>query len=473
MSIRLIARALDRQDVRETAKLVLVGLADHANDAGECWPSIERLRIVASLTHTRHVYAALDKLIAAGLVTRESRPGKRSRFRLCLPATPDASVTPDGGVTPDASVTPPLTEASRVPLTPASLTPDASVTQTVTEPSGEPSVNRHTPAEGGGSVSGASSTPSAKKARRQASPAGGDETFGRFWDAYPRKVAKGAALKAWHRLAPDADLTDAILDALAWQRRLDAWRNPRYIPHPATWLHDRRWEDAPPDAGELRAARWCETFAAAHVEQCRVPYTLSDEDRAAAREITAAVADDLELDALTRLFLLARNDDWDGLQRSPRLLLRNLARLRGHLAAHGGPEGAAARALGEPAPRQHTITVTCSAKRPACGGFAEVLWTEGQPTPRGVCARCRDPRHDVTVAHACRVCGDTHTVSALEAEVQPYACPRLPEGLRHSVARRYHLARVMPEGAATLAADLRAVVPDSPLLADLEAAPHA
>lgn len=465
MSIRLIARALDRQDVRETAKLVLVGLADHANDAAECWPSIERLRQVASLTHPRHVYAALDKLIAAGLVTRESRPGKRSRFRLHLPCTPDASVTPDGGVTPDGAVTSPLTEASRVPLTPASLTPDASVTQTVTEPSGEPSVNRHTPAEGGERVS-APLARAATKSTRQASPAAGDERFARFWEAYPRKVAKGRARKAWQKLAPDAALTDSILDALAWQRTGDTWRTPRFIPHPGTYLSDRRWEDAPPEASDLRAAHWCETFAVAHAEYRRAPYTHTDEDRAAAREITGAVPDDLELDTLTRVFLQARNEDWEGVQRSPRLLLRNLPRLREHVARLGGQ--ATGSRLGE-TPRQYTLTVTCSAKRPGCSGSAEVLHTEGQRTPRGVCERCRDPKHDVTVMHACPVCGESHAVSAFEAEEVPYACPRLPEGLRQRFGSRFHLARMRPESAEGLAADLRAVLPDSRLLAALEA----
>jgi hypothetical protein len=55
--------------------------------------------------------------------------------------------------------------------------------------------------------------------------------------AYPRKVAKGAAVKAW----PGDEHLPAILAALAWQAK--NWTDPKFIPHPATYLNQRRWED--------------------------------------------------------------------------------------------------------------------------------------------------------------------------------------------------------------------------------------
>ena len=61
--------------------------------------------------------------------------------------------------------------------------------------------------------------------------------FSEFWKAYPRKVAKGAALKAW----PGDDHLPAMLAALKWQEV--GWTDPKFIPHPATYLHQRRWED--------------------------------------------------------------------------------------------------------------------------------------------------------------------------------------------------------------------------------------
>lgn len=71
-----------------------------------------------------------------------------------------------------------------------------------------------------------------------------------FWPAYPRKVAKPKALKAWRKLAPDLDTISAIVTALDWQCRQPRWLEDRgeYIPHAATWLNDRRWEDEQPSA---------------------------------------------------------------------------------------------------------------------------------------------------------------------------------------------------------------------------------
>lgn len=69
--------------------------------------------------------------------------------------------------------------------------------------------------------------------------------FTEFWQAYPRKVGKGAAEKAWSKLKPDLQ---AVLSALAWQSRQDGWTKDQgaFIPHPATYLNQRRWEDEKP-----------------------------------------------------------------------------------------------------------------------------------------------------------------------------------------------------------------------------------
>ena len=79
--------------------------------------------------------------------------------------------------------------------------------------------------------------------------------FDRFWQAYPRKIAKGDARKAWHALAPDAAFVDRILDALVWQTRQPDWLRDggTWIPYPATYLRSERWEDEPvtlPQFGE-------------------------------------------------------------------------------------------------------------------------------------------------------------------------------------------------------------------------------
>ncbi len=68
--------------------------------------------------------------------------------------------------------------------------------------------------------------------------------FDRFWAAYPRKVGKGAAERSFERVHPDAALLDRMLRAIETQRQSDTWLRG-YIPNPATWLNQRRWEDEP------------------------------------------------------------------------------------------------------------------------------------------------------------------------------------------------------------------------------------
>lgn len=71
--------------------------------------------------------------------------------------------------------------------------------------------------------------------------------FDRFWGAYPRKVSKADARKAFAKLNPDGELVEAMLRALDWQKRLPEWTKDggQFIPYPATWLNACRWEDEP------------------------------------------------------------------------------------------------------------------------------------------------------------------------------------------------------------------------------------
>ncbi len=68
--------------------------------------------------------------------------------------------------------------------------------------------------------------------------------FASFWISYPKKVGKGAALKAWKAKKPPLC---KCLSALAWQTKSDQWTRDggQFIPHPATWLNQGRWDDVP------------------------------------------------------------------------------------------------------------------------------------------------------------------------------------------------------------------------------------
>jgi len=69
-------------------------------------------------------------------------------------------------------------------------------------------------------------------------------TFDIFWKAYPKKVAKKAALKAWEK-AKDKPSTDVIIAAVKKQEQSLHWKKDggQFIPYPATWLNEGRWDD--------------------------------------------------------------------------------------------------------------------------------------------------------------------------------------------------------------------------------------
>lgn len=68
--------------------------------------------------------------------------------------------------------------------------------------------------------------------------------FEQFWQAYPRKVGKGGAYKAWQH-AKDRPCLACLLEVVKTQSNSKDWRKDggQFIPHPATWLNQRRWED--------------------------------------------------------------------------------------------------------------------------------------------------------------------------------------------------------------------------------------
>lgn len=74
-----------------------------------------------------------------------------------------------------------------------------------------------------------------------------DDGFAEFWNRYPKKVAKTQAMKAWQRIkSTDRPLAD-LMSGLERQKVSEQWQKSggKFIPHPATWLNGRRWEDEP------------------------------------------------------------------------------------------------------------------------------------------------------------------------------------------------------------------------------------
>ena len=69
------------------------------------------------------------------------------------------------------------------------------------------------------------------------------DRFQDFWSRYPRKEGKAKAEKAWKSGKLDAHADLIIADVTARVDDRATWTDPRFIPHPTTYLNQRRWED--------------------------------------------------------------------------------------------------------------------------------------------------------------------------------------------------------------------------------------
>lgn len=83
-------RVWDIQELRGGPLLVMLALADHANDAGECWPSQEHLAARARLD-VRQVRRVIGSLVKDGylkIAERRADHGRKTKYRL-FPESPD------------------------------------------------------------------------------------------------------------------------------------------------------------------------------------------------------------------------------------------------------------------------------------------------------------------------------------------------------------------------------------------------
>lgn len=71
------------------------------------------------------------------------------------------------------------------------------------------------------------------------------DEFVEVYRLYPRKVGKQAARKVWDKMNGSRPPLDVLLKAIAAQAETEQWKKDggRFVPHLATWLKGKRWED--------------------------------------------------------------------------------------------------------------------------------------------------------------------------------------------------------------------------------------
>ena len=69
------------------------------------------------------------------------------------------------------------------------------------------------------------------------------DNFEKFWKSYPRKTGKGKSLSAYKAIKEPKPTLKQILDSIVEHQKTEQWRTKSFIPLPATFLNQRRWED--------------------------------------------------------------------------------------------------------------------------------------------------------------------------------------------------------------------------------------
>ncbi|SEM54623.1 Helix-turn-helix domain-containing protein [Sphingomonas gellani] len=130
MSVRIMT-AVWSIALPDSEKIVLLALADCANDEGLCWPSMATLAAKCSKSD-RTVQAAIKSLVAAGQMSRQEVPGRGCRY--IIHPTPAAASPPK-----------PLRGEAASPPKGTTPTPEAASdkpSRTITSPEASPPTRR-------------------------------------------------------------------------------------------------------------------------------------------------------------------------------------------------------------------------------------------------------------------------------------------------------------------------------------------
>jgi hypothetical protein len=89
-----------------------------------------------------------------------------------------------------------------------------------------------------------STSDSSSKSQERKELAKPDDGFDEFYLPYPNKKARGAAERAWAKMTKDERaLCRPAIEAQVKANHFRGTDGKDYIPHPATWLNERRWQD--------------------------------------------------------------------------------------------------------------------------------------------------------------------------------------------------------------------------------------
>lgn len=195
-------------------KSVLVALANRADEDGYCWPGIGDLQLRTGWG-VRAIQVALRELEAAGLLKVSPRflaSGTQSSnlYQIVMTTISCGEGAPGAGG-----------RVHQVRGEGALHAPKSSSEQSIEQST------EHSPHPPTGGACGVVSVYA--------------QEFEQFWEAFPHKVGKKVAWRAWEKATDRPGIVE-ILQAIARAKRGERWQRG-YIPNPATWLNQGRWAD--------------------------------------------------------------------------------------------------------------------------------------------------------------------------------------------------------------------------------------
>lgn len=188
MSLELLTATFKLETLTPTKKLILLILANYADENNRCYPSYKHIAKLAGLKDHKNVQRIIKDFAEQGLLSIEQRytssGGQTSNvYSLKINPTPHRDITP----------------APLVNMPPN--TKDKTKDKTIY-----------------------------------------DDEFDTFWKMYPRKVGKYNAYRSWKKAIKEINPKDLLVCTKNFKHAVKQTEE-KYIPHAQTWLNGKRYED--------------------------------------------------------------------------------------------------------------------------------------------------------------------------------------------------------------------------------------
>ena len=225
MSFKLVAQVFDIRVGNPLRKMVLIKLADQANDDGYCWPSYETLAYSCEISRSsviNHIkwLAKNDFLWIEKRYDKDAQKNLSNIYHLTLSKGKQAK------------------DVGGVAVTPVQEIHHECVVQEIHHPS-----------------VGDTPKPIIESISKPIIESNDwiNESFEAFYESYPNKKGKGQAQKTWNNVflgkgdhkkpSNPVELFETIMSAVKVQTPVILLSEPRFRKHPSTWLNAKAWLD--------------------------------------------------------------------------------------------------------------------------------------------------------------------------------------------------------------------------------------